>query len=183
VVVVAVKLRIDDITPDAREISFPEPAGEINRTLGRGPIQEYRLEGPASVRLSYYRAGTNVFLNGDITALAAATCARCAEEFTVPKERAFRCVLSPKAAGYETEADLRADDLEFSLYEGDEVDVSPLVREQIILALTDRPLCREDCRGLCSHCGTNLNEQDCGCRSEPGDPRLAPLRALKLVRR
>jgi uncharacterized protein len=178
-----VKLRIDDITADVREIAFPEPEREINRVLGQGPIQDYRLEGPVNVSLSYYRAGTDVFLMGEIGAVATAACARCAEEFRIAKERAFRCVLSPKAAGYDAETDLRADDLEFSLYEGDEVDLTPLIREQVILALVERPLCREDCRGLCPHCGANLNQSACACQDEARDPRLAVLRTLKAGRR
>jgi uncharacterized protein len=178
-----VKLRIDDITAEAREIAFPEPEREIDRVLGQGSIRDYRLEGPVNVSLSYYRAGTDVFLTGELDALVTAMCARCAEEFRIAKERSFRCVLSPKTAGYESETDLCVDDLEFSLYEGDEVDLTPLVREQVILALVERPLCREDCRGLCPHCGANLNEGDCGCRDEADDPRLAVLRTLKAGRR
>jgi DUF177 domain-containing protein len=57
--------------------------------------------------------------------------------------------------------------------------LTPLVREQVLLALTDRPLCREDCRGLCPQCGANLNEKVCGCAVEKLDPRLSVLRALK----
>src|SRR5437879_399899 len=57
----AVKLRVDDITADAKELAFSEPEGEINRALGLGPIREYHLEGPVNVVLSYYRAGTELF--------------------------------------------------------------------------------------------------------------------------
>jgi uncharacterized protein len=52
-----------------------------------------------------------------------------------------------------------------------------------LLALTERPLCRDECRGLCPRCGTNLNERDCGCTTEANDPRLAVLRNLKVARR
>jgi len=176
------KLRVDDITADAREISFPEPEGEINRTFGRGPITEYRLDRPIQVDLSYYKAGTEVFLTGEVGAKTTGCCARCAEEFKAERKRAFRYVLAPKAIGYDGDAEQRSDDLEFSLYEGDEVDLTPLIREQVLLALTDRPLCREDCRGLCPRCGANLNEITCGCRTEAFDPRLAVLRTLKVGR-
>ncbi|MGH7815576.1 MAG: YceD family protein [Candidatus Binataceae bacterium] len=176
------KIRIDHITAEARELSFAEPETEINRILAAGPIREYRLEGPIAVSMSIYRAGFDLFLSGDLRAPAMAVCARCAEEFAAPGGRPFKLVMSPKAAGADTNSELRIDDLEFSLYAGDEIDLSPLVREQILLALPTRPLCREDCRGLCPHCGVNLNRAECGCRAENHDPRWTALLSLKLRR-
>jgi uncharacterized protein len=177
-----VKLRIDDITAEAREIFFAEPEHEINRALSQGAVREYHLVSSVQVALSYYRAGSELFLSGRADDVVKASCARCVEEFTQTSSRAFRYVLAPKSMGYD-ETDPRAEDLEFSLYDGDEVDLAPLIREQVLLALTARPLCREDCRGLCPRCGANLNEGECGCRAETGDPRLAVLRTIKVGRR
>ena len=177
------KLRVDDITSQARELSFAEPEHEINRALALGPIREYQVNAPVQVTLSYYRAGTELFLSGSVNTVATASCARCAEEFGVSNRRNFRYVLAPKSIGAgDDEADLGADAVEFSLYEGDEVDLTPLIREQVLLALAERPLCAEDCRGLCPRCGANLNEGDCGCQTEGGDPRLAALRKIKVGR-
>jgi uncharacterized protein len=53
------------------------------------------------------------------------------------------------------------------------------MREQFYLALPMKPLCRDDCRGLCGVCGTNLNHVMCGCKREWDDPRFAVLKALK----
>ena len=77
------------------------------------------------------------------------------------------------------EAELTEEDLSFSFYEGDEVNLAPLVRETLLLALPTKPLCREDCRGLCPRCGANRNGAECGCREEWRDPRLEVLRTLK----
>jgi uncharacterized protein len=173
------RLRIDDITAEERELSFAEAEGEINRILGQGPVSEYRLDRPIRVDLAYYRAGTELFLTGEVEAEGIACCARCAEDFRVERSRGFRYVFAPKSIGYDGDDEQRPDDLEFSLYEGDDVDLTPLVREQVLLALTDPPLCREDCRGLCPQCGANLNEKACDCRTEKLDPRFAALRALK----
>jgi uncharacterized protein len=54
-----------------------------------------------------------------------------------------------------------------------------LLREQFYLALPMKPLCREDCKGLCPQCGTNLNTGSCECGPALEDPRLAPLKQLK----
>ncbi|MGH7934980.1 MAG: YceD family protein [Candidatus Binataceae bacterium] len=176
------KLRVADITAEANEISFLESEVDVNRLLAQGPVKEYRLDQSISVELSYYRAGTELFFQGQIGALTVASCARCTEEFKTVRHRAFRYVLSPRVIGYDGQADLRAEDLEFSLYDGEEVDLLPLIREQMLLALCERPLCREDCRGLCPHCGVNLNQGECGCRVETFDPRLAVLRSIKARR-
>ena len=176
------KLRIDDITAEARSLSFAEPEKEINHALQSGPVREYHLLRPVGVDLSFYRAGMELFLEGTVEAQTTANCARCAEEFKTSAHRSFRYVLAPKSLSDEDGSDPRSEDLEFSFYEGDYVDVSPLIREQVLLALAERPLCREDCKGLCARCGANLNEAPCGCTQEKGDPRLAVLRTFKVGR-
>jgi uncharacterized protein len=174
-----VKLRIDDITAEGREISFAEPEQEINHSLTRGSLHEYFVKAPLQVSLSYYRAGTEIFISGRLDAATTAACSRCAEEFDLPSHRRFRYVLAAKVMRDGNGFALKAEDLEFSFYHGDEVDLTPLIREQALLALGERPLCREDCRGLCPQCGANLNEGDCGCVPRGLDPRLAVLRTLK----
>jgi uncharacterized protein len=177
------KLRVEEITAEAREIAFLEPEEEINRILGTGAFRDYRVSGPISVTVSYYRAGTEVFLEGDLSARIAGVCGRCAEEFMGQSARKFRYVLAPKVVGdFADGADLRAEDVEYSQYLGDEIDLSPPIREQLILALPSRALCRDDCRGLCPICGVNRNLGSCACARIEPDPRLAVLRSLKVRR-
>ena len=176
------KLPIDGITAEAKELSFHEPEGDINQLLEKVPARDYHIERPIEVDLSYYRAATDLFFDGTLHAATKAVCARCAEEFLSPCDRDFRFVLSPRSVGYGEEKNLADEDLEFSLYDGDEVDLSPLIREQVLLCLPTRPLCREDCRGLCPHCGINLNLNQCDCTTEIADPRFAVLRNLKVGR-
>ena len=89
-------------------------------------------------------------------------------------------MLVPKADEVAPEAELTDDELDLSVYEGDEIDLAPLLREQIILALPTRPLCDEHCKGLCPSCGVNLNLESCRCAATAGDPRLAVLRNIKI---
>ena len=60
------------------------------------------------------------------------------------------------------------------------IDLLELAREQIILSLPEKPLCDEECKGLCTSCGADLNEETCTCEPEPADPRMAVLAGLKL---
>jgi len=180
----AVKLRIDDITAEGRELSFAEPEQDINRALARGNLHEYFVKAPLQVSLSHYRAGTEIFISGTLEAASTAACSRCAEEFDLPSHRRFRYVLAPKVMSDDNDlAALKAEDLEFSFYQGDEVDLSPLIREQALLALAERPLCSDECRGLCPQCGANHNQGDCECTIGGPDPRLAVLRSFKVARR
>jgi uncharacterized metal-binding protein YceD (DUF177 family) len=157
-----VKLRVDDITAESRDLRFAEPEAEINQALATGTIREYQLTRPVTIELAYYRAGTELFLEGTIGAATSARCARCAEDFAGSARRGFRYVLTPRSMGAGADQDLRPEDLEFTLYDGEEVDLTPLIREQVLLALAERPLC--------------------DCRVEIGDPRLAVLRSLKVGR-
>jgi uncharacterized protein len=177
-----VKLKVDDIVAEARELSFREPEAEVNRILSRGAQSEWRFKAPIEVKLSYYRAGTELFFEGKLSGSTGAVCARCAEEFESGTERPFRFIMTPRSIAAEAEAASDPTVGDYAIYDGDQVDLSPLVNEELLLALPTRPLCREECRGLCPRCGTNLNQGECRCPEPAGDPRLAVLRTLKIQR-
>ena len=101
------------------------------------------------------------------------TCARCLEEYDFPLDRRFSFVLTPRAAAGVASGKLSVEELELSTYTGEEVDLTPLVYEETILALPTRPLCAESCQGLCVRCGANLNEGPCGC-GQVAEPALHP---------
>ena len=65
-------------------------------------------------------------------------------------------------------------------FTGEELDLCEAVQEQVIMALPVRPLCREDCRGLCPVCGADLNEESCTCAEKTVDPRWKALSELKI---
>jgi uncharacterized protein len=101
----------------------------------------------------------------------------------LPLEAAFDLRYLPEEAAapddLETEdVELGADDAAATFYKDDAIDLADLLREQFYLALPMKPLCRQDCRGLCPQCGTNLNTDTCQCQVRWEDPRLAGLKAL-----
>jgi len=173
-----VKIRVEEIKDTEKRATFVEDVTEINEALARTGAVDYQFRKAAPVELVFYRLGADLFFRGRFTGTLTGTCARCLEEYPFPIERDFTFVLKPQA-GAEPERELSEEDLSLSFYHGDEVDLAPLVREAMILALPTRPLCRDDCRGLCPHCGANLNTGACGCREEWIDPRLEALRTLK----
>jgi len=107
-------------------------------------------------------------------------CSRCLEAYSWPVDATFDLRYQPHAENSgEGEREIEEDDLTTAFYERDEIDLGQLMREQFYLALPMKPLCRDDCKGLCPVCGANLNRGACGCKTEREDPRLAVLKKLK----
>ena len=101
----------------------------------------------------------------------------------MPVEHEFDFVLIPAPFGSTASTEeLRREELGLSYYSGDAINLAPLIREQVMLALPTRPLCADDCRGLCGGCGVDLNSQDCQCSRSAEDSRMAFFRTLRVDR-
>ncbi|HVF48832.1 MAG TPA: DUF177 domain-containing protein [Pyrinomonadaceae bacterium] len=143
--------------------------------------EEVRLAEAARVEGEARRKGNQVHLRARLAAKVEAFCDRCAQPVALPFELEFEDRLVPAEAELETleATELQPEDLALSVYEGDAVEVDDLVREQILLAVPTRLLCREDCKGLCPDCGVDRNKETCACEHKETDPRWAGLAALK----
>ena len=171
------KIRLQDITETPKEVEYEEAASDLDLTVESGIVNDFRCGAPSRVRLLYYRAGLDLFFEGDVEAPIAGKCARCLEEYDFAVSAPIHFLVAPRdAQGGEDE------DVNVSTYDGDEVDLTPLVRETVLLNLPTTPLCSEGCRGLCSECGINLNRDECSCTIDDGDPRMAVFRTLRVDR-
>ncbi len=182
------KICIEDILLSPTEITFNEDAQELCQVLFSGQdVKEYSFEESPSIRMSHFRSEKDVFLSGTIRSSLNAQCGRCLEPYRFSLDRVFSVVLIPQPAlGRESALgkELREDELSASFYQGDSIDVSAIVQEQILLTLPSLPLCKEECKGLCAQCGVNLNQETCECQltqltSKEQDPRLAVLSSLR----
>ena len=171
-----VKIRLEEIREAEKDATFVEEVREINEALSRTGAVDFQFPTAVPIELHHYRVGADLLFRGRFDASVTGTCARCLSDYSFPLAEDFRFVLKPAAVD-SSERELSEEDLSLSFYDGDEVDLSPLVREAMMLALPTRPLCKDDCRGLCPHCGTNRNLRACDCRDEWIDPRLEVLRA------
>jgi len=107
------------------------------------------------------------------------TCSRCLEPFQLPVDGAFDLRFLPASElAQGDEQEVQEEDLDTSYYRDDQIDLNELLREQFYLALPMKPLCRDECKGLCPQCGTNWNTGACTCTTEWEDPRLAALKGL-----
>jgi len=107
-------------------------------------------------------------------------CARCLEPVSFDVDRGFELLFRPHAVNVgPDEAEMQDKDAEIAFYQGDGVELEDILREQLLLEVPIKTVCREACKGLCPHCGKNLNNGDCQCEAAPGDPRWDALKGLK----
>lgn len=141
---------------------------------------EFKLEKPPQVAGRVDRVGMDMRVRGEISSRLIATCDRCLNDVVIPIEAPFDLIYLPEdpAAGKSGETELHDRDLDLSVYENDQINLDDLVLEQLELNLPNRVLCREECRGLCSECGADLNLEQCQCQ-KPIDPRWQALADLK----
>jgi uncharacterized protein len=170
------RIEVENLKERAEPFSHSYAPGEVE--LGD---EGARLVAPAEVGGDASRRGEEVRLRGSIKTEVELLCDRCLAPSRAPLEVEFDARFIPQsAAARESDnVELLAEDLGLAAYEGDSVDVDELVREQILLALPSRNLCREDCKGLCPKCGADLNAGDCSCEQGETDPRWAALADLK----
>jgi len=143
--------------------------------------------GAGHADLELYADGEHVFAVGTFKGHLHVACSRCVNQVKLEIDDKVHVTFLPKAempaddAGAEGEegAEVNLEDLDVFPYEGEFVDLEALFREEFVLAIPYAPLCREDCKGLCPQCGIDRNSGTCACE-KPMDPRLAPLKGLKL---
>jgi uncharacterized protein len=139
----------------------------------------FRVAAPVSLAFDIFKDKAHFRLAGRVATVLELPCCRCLEPFSMPVEATFDLRYQPRSTNAgEGERELEEDDLATAFYDDDEIDLRQLMEEQFYLALPMKPLCREDCLGLCGVCGTNLNRGSCECKREWTDPRLAALRTL-----
>jgi uncharacterized protein len=164
-------------------IRYRQPVNDFARTFKpeevAGDGDEYRIVAPVDLAFEIHKDKDKFRLVGTVTTELELACGRCLEPFRLPVAAPFDLRYLPaSAASTDAEREVDDEDLETSYYENDAIDLNELLREQFYLALPMKPLCLDDCRGLCAQCGTNLNTGSCNCAPVWEDPRLAPLKNL-----
>ena len=154
-----------DLGPDYRQVTPIESAGRadlVEEHHGKHKIiQDIRING---------RLATSVEMN----------CARCLEPVAQEVKREFDLLYRPQGADAgRDEMSVTDAEAEISYYEGEGILLDDVVREQVLLAAPLKATCREDCKGLCPLCGTNLNQERCSCAVAQEEPRWAALKEIR----
>ncbi len=176
------KFRIEDIPPEGREEQYTWEEKELADRLTVDKARIYQFVGPIGIRLRLSRSGGSVSMKSRIAAKVKWLCARCLDPFEMDLVSEFKTTLKPRPANFDLpeEVELTREDLETEFYDGEEIEVSYLVQDQILLTLPQKAVCREDCRGLCPRCGKNLNREVCSCKEEAVDSRFAALKSFRV---
>lgn len=141
---------------------------------------DFRIVAPVELDLHLTRDARKIRVVGTVATTLECECSRCLEPFPIPVDARVDLTLLPvSAAAGRGETELQADDVGVSYYTDETLDLGALMREQFYLALPMKPLCAEECRGLCPVCGTNRNRSSCHCTSEWVDPRFEMLRRFR----
>jgi uncharacterized protein len=184
------RVNIDEIKEAGLSRSW-ELTREVIDEIVSGDQAGYRARGPAHLETKLEKIERRVRVKGHGTAQLTVMCGRClkpvqvdvpvdfeltyvpADEYVDESRSEHDGKTGPVAGSFEPE---RAEE---EVYTGKVVDLDPAIREQLLLALPGYPVCQEDCKGLCSVCGANLNDRDCGCDRHVPDPRWAGLEKFK----
>lgn len=150
------KINVKKIPPDGLNIESEEPKGLLDVKISFVTFKE-----PVHVSFFISLTGKTLLINGKLRTKADLVCSRCLKEF---------------------EQNLRNDDftLDVDVSGQDEVDITDNIREEIVVLLPIKPLCKKDCKGLCPRCGQDLNKKQCSCKPAKEDIRWKGLGKLKL---
>lgn len=167
------EIMLDKITLEEKTSLLKTTVEELDLSLDLAA-----LDSDVEYAVTCHRVDNEVFLVGEITFALKFTCARCLNEyrseFRVPLNLVLQLVADEEIEDFE-----ETDDEFIICPESREVyNLDRHLRELVGLEVPMKPLCREECAGLCPQCGTNLNESSCDCQKKETDPRWQGLKRL-----
>jgi uncharacterized protein len=185
------KLEVERLTAEPRPFAYEQDGAwwcarmPREASLPREVAEPFHITGVA-----YRGAGSeDVILEGNIAGAFELECARCLARYRHRLREPFRFILEP--AGLRTPAEPEAaealarngmclaDEVELGWYRGSEIQLDSVCLELISLALPVKPLCRDDCAGLCPRCGADRNDAPCECTETAPNSPFAVLAALR----
>ena len=176
------RISINNLPPQGQEFVIDDPA------VWAAPMAEFhmgcRVLEAISATVTVIPVENGCLVRGRLSGRIALPCNRCAEDAIVALDDAFEtfeCLPGTDTDGEEGDAPF-GEESHILLEEGAPMlDIAAVCWEEFSLALPVNPLCKPDCKGLCSSCGANLNAGSCTCVRDEGDPRLAVLRNITIT--
>ena len=141
---------------------------------------EFQQVEPLEVRATAELVDGQIRVYGSLHTRVELACARCLETVTEEMSKNFDLFYRPlSTVSNEEKVALKDDDTDIAFFDGEGLFLADVLAEQVNLLIPMKVICRSDCRGLCPHCGANLNSEECRCETHSPDPRLAPLARMK----
>ena len=167
-------IALGGVPDEGKEFVFDSP--EIFEALFKENKFEGKIVKPVSGKAFLLVQPDGCLVRGDISGTVTLPCDRCTNAFEFSFSEQFDEFETAAPESGEPDDEPRI----FDRGDGLELDLGQVFWEQFVLALPVRPLCDDNCKGLCVSCGANLNEEECSCERDTGDPRLAVFRNLKV---
>jgi len=140
--------------------------------------QQIRFDEPFTGQAEVWNAGDNLLVRAKLAGKAQVPCSRCLTVFSSPFTVSFdEEFIQGLPSDDEDTEDL--DERTVTYYEGDEIDLTESMRDNILLEIPMKPICQADCKGLCPYCGEDKNLVSCECKATiEVDPRLIAFKDL-----
>jgi uncharacterized protein len=140
---------------------------------------------PFKIRIKAFRVRELFEVEGTFQTRVRLTCSRCLNDFDSSLNSEFELTYTKELASItetslEEEVELGVEDIGLLYFRGEEINLRDGIQEQVVLAFPLKSLCAETCKGLCTQCGADLNQGDCGCKTAPAGNKFAALKDLKL---
>lgn len=179
------KIRTDLIKHKPVDLKIDEPVDRFPVLQQMQTDGECVFLGGVSAEVSVEREYDHLKATGRVQVPVELVCSRCLASYRTRIDSPFRIIFRKESTrqgeiGEETE--LSDDDLIASTYNGDEIDLSHELEEQVAMGIPLKPLCGEECKGLCPSCGADLNIADCACSKEPVNLKFGALKDFKVSR-
>lgn len=132
--------------------------------------------GDVTHKLDIQKSGEEYYCQGKVAAVVELECCRCLGKFDQPVEGATDFIIC-SSADHETDDDI-VDGEDYAYFIGSDIlaDITDVTRQAIILSISLKPICQDDCLGICQTCGKNMNQESCNCKQEKIDPRWEALK-------
>lgn len=172
------KIKVADIPAEGQKLVWELTPQEVNARLKSLASEALILVSPVRVNIKLERTGRRVLAQGPISTQFRLTCSRCLDEFDQPIADSLFMVFSPRIQ-VEEMAEENAGSMNEEYYNGEEIDIWLIIKENLFLSIPIKPVCRDNCRGLCPKCGQNLNSGECGCSRPTGHPGMAKMKQIR----
>lgn len=175
------KIQVGAIKEKPISLVSEEPVDVYPDLLSAQGAGECRFAAPITARLTVEREYDHIRAHGDVSTTVALACSRCLADFTQELHVSFTIFYAPASVGpSDEEVELSEEDLVSIPYEGDEIDFTPEIVAQLLTEIPYKPLCREECKGLCPTCGTDLNVSECKCEGSAFSLKFGALKDFKV---
>jgi len=177
------EFKVSELEQEPIEFDVAIPPGHVDLSDEAKQEGDLKTSGRAEV-IHEHRGPKDIIadirLRGRFEGQFQVPCARCVEPVDVPLAGDFDLIFRPLGADAgASERSITAPETEIGYYQRDSLLLEDVLREQVLLSLPVRTLCKPDCKGLCPRCGQNRNSQDCSCEEGQTDPRWEALSGLR----